>query len=141
MIKLFIHILLFTMFSSPVTEELSIVVRNIYPVEGKLYFALYDDKESFLEIDEASHYKIVEVNDTIQTIMFDGLEKGNYAVTIFQDLNGNGLLDKNLFGMPTEPYGFSNDARGRMGPPKFRDAVFSFSGSEKIEINLINDNQ
>jgi uncharacterized protein (DUF2141 family) len=92
-----------------------------------------------MDIDAASHYKIVEVKDTIETIIFDGIQKGDYAVTIFQDLNGNGILDKSLLGIPAEPYGFSNDARGRMGPPKFKDAAFSFSGDEKIVINLINN--
>jgi uncharacterized protein (DUF2141 family) len=32
-------------------------------------------------------------------------------------------LDKNLFGIPKEPYGFSNSARGSTGPPKFADAA------------------
>lgn len=137
--KIVLHILLFTMLSSPVPEDLTIVVRNIYPVDGKLYFALYGDKASFMDIDAASHYKIAEVKDTIETIIFEGVNKGNYAVAIFQDLNGNGTLDKSALGIPNEPYGFSNDARGRMGPPKFKDAVFSFSGDEKIMINLINN--
>jgi Uncharacterized protein conserved in bacteria (DUF2141) len=40
------------------------------------------------------------------------------------DENGNGVLDKNFFGVPVEGYGFSNDARGSMGPPAFEKAAF-----------------
>ena len=137
--KLVLHILLLTMLSSSVPEDLTIEVRNIYPVEGKLYFAMYDNKAAFMDIDAASHYKIVDVKDTIETIIFEDVNQGHYAVAIFQDLNGNGTLDKNALGIPSEPYGFSNDARGKMGPPKFKDAAFSFSGVEKILINLINN--
>ncbi len=44
------------------------------------------------------------------------------------DENGNGKLDKNFIGMPTEGYGASRAARGTMGPPKWEDAVFQFAG-------------
>ena len=37
-------------------------------------------------------------------------------------LNGNGQLDSNLMGLPTEPYGFANNARGSFGPPSFQAA-------------------
>jgi uncharacterized protein (DUF2141 family) len=41
----------------------------------------------------------------------------------FADVNGNAKLDKNIIGLPTERYGFSNDAQGRMGPPSFDAAA------------------
>ena len=34
------------------------------------------------------------------------------------------LDDTNMFGIPTEGNGVSNNIRNRMGPPKFRQAVF-----------------
>ena len=57
-------------------------------------------------------------------VIFDGLEPGQYAVSAYQDENNNGRLDTGFMGKPKEPYGFSNDARCRLGPPAFRDAVF-----------------
>ena len=47
---------------------------------------------------------------------------GAYAVAAFHDENGNGKLDRNLLGLPTEPYAFSNDA-GRRGAPTVADAA------------------
>lgn len=55
------------------------------------------------------------------TLTFDGLEPGEYAVMLYHDENGNGEMDRNLFGLPQEGYGFSNAAKGSFGPPKFRD--------------------
>lgn len=52
------------------------------------------------------------------------IPSGAYAVSAFLDINNNQKLDMNLIGAPTEPYGFSNDARGLFGPPEFTDAAF-----------------
>ncbi len=48
---------------------------------------------------------------------------GDYAIAVFQDVNGNGRIDRPFF-IPTEPFGFSNDA-GRGAPPRFEAAKVS----------------
>ena len=40
------------------------------------------------------------------------------------DENKNRRMDKGMFGIPKEGYGFSNDAMGFMGPPGFDKAKF-----------------
>ena len=45
---------------------------------------------------------------------------GSYSIKVFHDENGNSKLDKDILGVPTERYGFSNNARGRFGPPPFQ---------------------
>ena len=62
-------------------------------------------------------------------LQFTGLPPGDYAVTAFLDENGNTKLDTNLFGLPTELYGFSRNARKPAGPPPFADAAFPVEGS------------
>ena len=58
-----------------------------------------------------------------------GLPDGDYAVSAFLDENANMKLDANLFGLPTEPYGFSRDARALAGPPAFADAAIRLDAS------------
>jgi uncharacterized protein (DUF2141 family) len=53
---------------------------------------------------------------------FDDLAPGRYAIAAYHDLNGNGELDRLPPGLPTEPYGFSNEV-GRFGPPSFEKAL------------------
>jgi uncharacterized protein (DUF2141 family) len=64
------------------------------------------------------------------------LEAGRYALRIFQDLNGNGKLDTGWMGIPSEPYGFSNNAMGRFGPPSLADQLFYFDGKTPVDIAL-----
>jgi uncharacterized protein (DUF2141 family) len=49
------------------------------------------------------------------------VKPGTYAIAVFHDANGNGQLDRSFLGLPSEPYGFSNDV-GRRGPPNFEAA-------------------
>jgi uncharacterized protein (DUF2141 family) len=66
-----------------------------------------------------------------------GLPPGSYALAAYHDRNNNGKLDSNRLGMPLEPYAFSNNARGILGPPSFGDARFQIVGPQtQIEVRL-----
>jgi uncharacterized protein (DUF2141 family) len=58
------------------------------------------------------------------TVTVGNVPAGSYAVQAFHDENGNGEVDRGLFGIPKEGVGFSRNARIGLGPPKWRDAVF-----------------
>ncbi len=80
----------------------------------------------------------VAVAGETASITFSGLVPGRYAVRAFHDLDGDGKLGVNPFGVPTEPYAFSNDARGSMGPPTWEAAAFVLKdgqNSQTIEID------
>lgn len=119
--------------------DLSISVSNIYPVEGKLYIAVYDNEDDYMDIEKAAFKKIVSINGDTENIIIPGLPDGEYAISVFQDLNDNGELDTSSKGLPREPYGFSNDARGTFGPPKFKKAKFNVDGNTDIRIKLVNN--
>ena len=64
--------------------------------------------------------------------VFADVTPGAYAVAAFHDADGDGALNQNLVGMPTEGHGFSNGARGFMGPPSFEDAAVTVGESEAV---------
>jgi uncharacterized protein (DUF2141 family) len=65
------------------------------------------------------------------------LPPGTYAVRAFQDVDENGKLNTNPFGLPVEPYGFSHDAQPNMGPPTFDAAAFEVkAGANAQAIHL-----
>lgn len=51
-------------------------------------------------------------------------EPGLYAVSVYQDRDVNFKFNKGLFGLPTEPYGVSNNPPMSFGPPSFEDSAF-----------------
>lgn len=72
--------------------------------------------------DANSYHTVVKPSDRI-TFRFDRVAPGRYAIALLHDENGNGKADRALM-MPTEGFGFSRDAKVRMGPPKFEEAAF-----------------
>lgn len=68
--------------------------------------------------------------------VFENLPAGDYAVKAFHDVNGNGRMDTNPFGMPVEPYAFSNNARGNMGPAGWDRAHFAVTGATAQTISI-----
>lgn len=66
------------------------------------------------------------------------LAPGRYAVSVYEDLNGNHRLDHNWLGIPREPVGISNNSRARSGPPKFSESSFHLeTGSQTITIQMV----
>jgi uncharacterized protein (DUF2141 family) len=116
--------------------DLTIEVSGITPDRGRIYVAVYDRADSFPISGRQLVGQILDPTARHLTAHFKDLPPGQYAAVVFQDFNGNGKLDKNFLGIPKEPYGFSNDARGSAGPPKFSDASVTLSpdGTTKIEL-------
>lgn len=110
--------------------EVSITKYN----KGKIYMALYDDEDHYMKKTYMSSSE--EVTDHKVTIVFKGLEKGEYAFSLFHDVNNNGKLDNNFFGIPKEPYGFSNHQKGRFGPPKFDKVKFTVNQDTHQKISI-----
>ncbi len=120
-------------------SDLTITVDNISPVEGKLFVAVYNSPETYMSIEKAAFREIIPVEKELQSVIIKDVPEGEYAIAIFQDLNGNEELDTRGMGIPKEPFGFSNDARGKTGPPKFKNAKFSFPAENDIHIILVNN--
>lgn len=70
------------------------------------------------------------------TVVLKDLPDGPLALTLYHDVNANGKLDFNLMGIPTEPYGFSNNAMGAFGPPKFEQAVLTPQAGTVLKIRM-----
>jgi len=124
--------------SQAFAETLTVTVTGMRGAKGTLFVTVWHDEAHFLkDLRQAAARRVVPVSGPAMTVVVEGLPKGIYAVTAFQDENGNGVLDRSFIGLPTEPVGTSNDARGMMGPPKFRDAAFALSGpSRSVPIRL-----
>ncbi len=132
---LFLTILFSSITSIVMSAELKINVKDIQKMEGHLLIALYDNKESF-DSGKAKWSSKVKVDKNQHTITFEGLPAGEYAVKLYHDANDNNELDSNMFGIPKEGYGFSNNG-GRFGPSDYAEAKFTISENTGIEINLL----
>jgi uncharacterized protein (DUF2141 family) len=97
--------------------------------KGKVLVAVCD-KTTFLKDCAYSGSAPAKAGETVVTV--DGVPAGSWAVLSYQDENDNGKLDRNVLGIPKEPYAFSRDARGRFGPPSFEDAAFELRDEKAV---------
>lgn len=79
----------------------------------------------------AAQFALPVSSDTVSTTV-SGLAPGRYAVKAFHDVDGDGKMATNPFGIPTEPFAFSNDAKGAFGPAGWSDAAFEVGAGETV---------
>lgn len=115
--------------------DLHVTVSGGPTTPATLYVVLFDTAERYAA-DKALASQKVPMRDGTAQLTFTGLTQGRYAIRSFADENGNAQLDTNLVGLPTERYGFSNDARGRMGPPAFDAAAVQVDADRSIAFRL-----
>ena len=119
---------------SAMAAELQVTVEGVDSATGKVMVALYDKAAGFPG-GSSFAATMVPAKPGAVSVGFKDVPAGRYAVSAFHDLNGNQRLDRNMVGIPSEPYGFSRNARGKMGPPSFDDAAVNV-GTEAVQLVL-----
>lgn len=114
---------------------LSLTIDNIQSTDGKIMIsvgneAAFDGKAPYaLQI-------ILPARPGTVNITTDALPEGTWAARVMHDVNDNSEMDSNLVGLPKEPWGISNNARGNFGPPTFEDARFELKGDASMTIRM-----
>jgi len=104
-------------------------------LRGDIYIFLVDT-DAFNHIYTGVDTVIIKADSKIVDFSFTNVKACIYGIRCFQDLNGNKILDKGLFG-PTEPYGFSWN-KGKTFPFKFKD--ISFKVEDDYNVTIIMEN-
>lgn len=107
------------------TGNIKVIITGLNNNKGKMMIALNNSIENFKNGRKPFVGVIEKIKNRQVIYTFNNVPFGEYAIKCYHDENGNKRLDKNYFGMPTEQYGFSNNARGSFGPPKYDDAKFT----------------
>lgn len=107
-----------------------LVVEVVGAAEGAaVAIALYPEAaaKAFPLDDGLAARRRVAPEAGVARVAFEGLARGRYALSVYQDLDGDGRMKANFLGIPREPVAVSRDAKGRFGPPSFADAAFEVS--------------
>ncbi|MEM7458757.1 MAG: DUF2141 domain-containing protein [Pseudomonadota bacterium] len=134
----FIALIASSIIAAPLASasDLTVNVEGISQVNGSIMMGLFD--EATYNGDGAVNGANLTVEGNSVTAVFEGLEPGEYAVRLYHDVNDDGEMNTNPFGMPTEPYAFSNDAKGRFGPATWDAAKFTVEADGTIHTITMN---
>lgn len=110
--------------------DLTVTVSGLKAPGGQLNVSLFSTEASWNDEGRVVEAQQVEVHEEIKVVVFENLAPGTYAIRLMHDENGNGKLDTNLFGIPKEGWGHSNNPR-TIGPAKWEQAVFDLGDEDR----------
>jgi uncharacterized protein (DUF2141 family) len=123
------------------TGTLEVLVTDCHSAKGNLLISLFNNEKGFPSNPLSSYQQLV-VKATAGTIKikWDNIPEDVYAIAVLHDENGDGQLNTNFLGIPTEGFGFSNNKLGIAGPPSFQRASFTHQSKGTVmRIQLRND--
>lgn len=113
--------------------QIIIELGTLENTKGSIQISLFANQDGFPdEWEKAFTSKSVAVSKDLKEIRLEDIPYGTYGVALIHDENENFKLDTNFFGVPKEGYGFSNNARGRFGPPNYSDTVFTLDAESMV---------
>ncbi|MEM8710080.1 MAG: DUF2141 domain-containing protein [Planctomycetota bacterium] len=125
--------------------DLTVTASRAERIKGSMCFVLWSDGGGFpidLKGKGVVATQRVEVNRSVVTAggevkaLFRAVPRGTYAVTVFHDLDGDGKVDRNFFGKPTEPVGLSKNPPRRPARPEFKPSAVSLAQDTDLRVNI-----
>jgi len=118
--------------------NIKVTITRVETMNAPLIVGLYHDEVSFKAKKSAiDSVHVVPHHESVE-VTFKGVARGQYAIALFQDIDGSGRLTTKEFGIPTEPVGISNyPLPGIPQPPKFRKAAIAVVHDTTIVVPLM----
>lgn len=122
-----------------IRQSLTLTFSNLESATAPVVVGIYGTSNKFPDPkDQLKEYKFKPKGKKAFTVKISNLKFGTYALAIYQDVNSNGGIDKNIIGIPTEPYAFSNNYRPKVKAPNFNDCKFIYNAkSNSVSMNMI----
>jgi uncharacterized protein (DUF2141 family) len=120
----------------PQPGQIEVLVSGASSQAGNIVLSVFDSKDSFLETPLLE--RVAATNEQGGALfILAGFKSGTFAISAYHDADSNNELNTNLFGIPSERVGFSNNAKGRFGPPSFEQVKFQYPDRQQVKIVLI----
>ena len=119
------------------TGSITVQISGLNNDNGVVRIALYNDKEEYSK-DRGSASRAFQkdkapIKNKTATCTFSNLPYGDYAIKLYHDEDNSGKFKTGMFGLPKVQYGFSNNAKGMMGPATFDKAKFKVDSKEVVQ--------
>ncbi len=122
--------------AAPATNDgatITVTVTELRNAKGVVRACMTTDEARFPRCRgvPGAYGAMTEAHEGKVSFTFTGVKPGRYAIALLHDENANGKADRALGMMPKEGFGFSRDAKVRMGPPSFSDAAFDIGQDDR----------
>lgn len=125
--------------SGPITQStatLTVRFAGFKTAAGTAMLSLYNSEQSYAA-GKPLRGAVAAVRDDRAEVVVTGLAPGRYAIRAFHDRDGDGKMATNPFGIPLEPFAFSNGAKPQGGPAPWAAASFEVpAGASAVSITF-----
>ena len=128
-------LLFIILLSSSLFAHGTIIITNVEHGNGYIDVKIYDNKEGFLEEDQAKEIVRKKATKGKTVIPLSKIHEGRIAIVVYHDEDNDGKLKTGLFWRPKEGYAFSNNYKPK-SPPKFSKASIELIHGKPVEIEL-----
>jgi uncharacterized protein (DUF2141 family) len=118
------------------TTTVTVVVTKLPSAKATLKLYFYNGKAGFLVRNQYTLLKHIKPGGSTKVVYPIQLPPGEWAIAATQDLNENDLVDRNMIGIPTEPFALSNVGHPRFKVPTFEDCMFKVNGPTTVTIAM-----
>ncbi|MGA0546986.1 DUF2141 domain-containing protein [Brevundimonas sp. VNH65] len=109
------------------TQQTSLLLEVEATRREPISVAIYRDADGFRRNEAPVRTLTLARDAEVSRAFVVNLPAGRYAIVAWQDADGDGKPTRARFGGVSEPHGYSRDARGRFGPPRFEEAAFDLT--------------
>lgn len=111
-------------------HKLTVEISGLRNNTGNVLYELFDEKHKSLEVGT------VDIKEKKCVIVFENLKSAKYGFNYIHDENKNKKLDTKMLMIPTEGFGYSNNADGTFGPPAFKKWVFEVKENTRMNLKI-----
>ncbi len=118
--------------------KLVVETMDLRSNNGKVRAYLFDKPDGYpMSFEKSIMTRVADIMDNKALLDFADLPYGSYAICAYHDEDNDGKLKTNFIGIPKEGIAASNDAKGTIGPPKYKDAMIELNSPElKISVHM-----
>jgi uncharacterized protein (DUF2141 family) len=119
-------------------SNLTVQIDDIKNQEGQVCISLFQDGQGFPgNSKQSTERRCLDITNRPIVTVFKDVKPGEYAITVFHDVNKDGNLNQTSIGIPTEGIGFSNNIQVQISRPQFKEAAFNVAGpNTKLRIQM-----
>jgi len=103
---------------------------------GNIGCALFSSPDGFPMNTEKALQQFKPNTSNKAQFTFSNVKAGTYSISVFNDQNDNKVIDTNLFGIPKEEWGVSNNIKPKLKAPKFEEASFVVEEQKNLDLNI-----
>ena len=137
LISALLYVTAFSPAAAPPAEHTVQLAVTSSVTGGNVHVAVYPSAEAFAKERGAVASAVKPLANGETEVDIELPAAGRYVFAAFQDLNGNGKLDRNFLGVPTEPYGFTERPSTKWRTPAFTEVATTVGGrGAALKLNL-----